>query len=72
MKIFHLFKPFQNKTVCISPNVNIDTAAQYSIFIIRLSNIKKFNNIYTRLLGEISITSDMQMTPPSWQKASKN
>ena len=23
----------------------------------------------TRLLGEISITSDMQMTPPLWQKA---
>ena len=22
----------------------------------------------TRLLGEISITSDMQMTPPLWQK----
>ena len=25
-----------------------------------------------RLLGEISITSDMQMTPPLWQKAKKN
>ena len=25
-----------------------------------------------RLLGEISITSDMQMIPPSWQKANKN
>ena len=24
-----------------------------------------------RLLGEISITSDMQMTPPLWQKAKK-
>ena len=24
------------------------------------------------LLGEISITSDMQMTPPLWQKAKKN
>ena len=23
----------------------------------------------SRLLGEISITSDMQMTPPIWQKA---
>ena len=23
----------------------------------------------SRLLGEISITSDMQMTPPLWQKA---
>ena len=26
----------------------------------------------TRLLGEISITLDMQMTPPLWQKAKKN
>ena len=26
----------------------------------------------SRLLGEISITSDVQMTPPLWQKAKKN
>ena len=26
----------------------------------------------TRLLGEISITSDMQMTPPLWQKVKNN
>jgi len=26
----------------------------------------------TRLLGEISVTSDMQMTPPLWQKAKRN
>ena len=25
-----------------------------------------------RLLGEISITSDMQMTPPLWQEAKRN
>ena len=25
----------------------------------------------SRLLGKISITSDMQMTPPLWQKAKK-
>ena len=25
----------------------------------------------SRLLGEISITSDMQMTPPLWQKVKK-
>ena len=25
-----------------------------------------------RLLGEIPITSDMQMTPPFWQKVKKN
>ena len=26
----------------------------------------------SRLLGEMSITSDMQMTPPLWQKAKRN
>ena len=26
----------------------------------------------SRLPGEISITSDMQVTPPSWQNAKKN
>ena len=26
----------------------------------------------SRLLGETSITSDMQMTPPLWQKAKRN
>ena len=25
-----------------------------------------------RLLGEISITSDMKMTPPLWQKVKRN
>ena len=25
-----------------------------------------------RLLGEISVTSDMQMTPPLWQKEKRN
>ena len=26
----------------------------------------------SRFLGEISITSDMQMTPPLWQKEKRN
>ena len=30
------------------------------------------NKLELRLPGEISITSDMQMTPPLWQKAKKN
>ena len=30
------------------------------------------HKLETRLLGEISITSDMQMTPPLWQKVKKN
>ena len=30
------------------------------------------HKLESRLLGEIPITSDVQMTPPSWQKANKN
>ena len=30
------------------------------------------HELESRLLGEISITSDMQMTPPLWQKVKKN
>ena len=30
------------------------------------------HKLESRLLGEISTTSDMQMTPPLWQKAKKN
>ena len=30
------------------------------------------DKLETRLLREISITSDMQMTPPLWHKAKKN
>ena len=30
------------------------------------------HKLKSRLLGEISITSDIQMTPPLWQKAKKN
>ena len=30
------------------------------------------HELESRLPGEISITSDMQMTPPLWQKAKRN
>ena len=30
------------------------------------------HKLESRLLGEISITSDAQMTPPFWQKVKKN
>ena len=30
------------------------------------------HKLESRLLGEISIISDMQMTPPLWQKAKRN
>ena len=32
----------------------------------------KKHKLEIRLPGEISITSDMQMTPPLWQKVKKN
>ena len=32
----------------------------------------KKHKLESRLLGEISITSDMQMTPPLWQKVNRN
>jgi len=32
----------------------------------------KKQKLVSRFSGEISITSDMQMTPPLWQKAKKN
>ena len=30
------------------------------------------HKLESKLLGEISITSDMQVTPPLWQKAKRN
>ena len=30
------------------------------------------HKLESRLPGEISVTSDMQMTPPLWQKAKRN
>ena len=30
------------------------------------------HKVESRLLGEISITSDMQITPPLWQKVKRN
>ena len=30
------------------------------------------HKLESRLLGEITITSDMQMTPPLWQKVKRN
>ena len=37
----------------------------------RNTGLKK-HKLESRLLGEISITSDMQMTPPLWQKVKRN
>ena len=43
----------------------------YAEYIMRKLGWKK-HKLESRLLGEISITSDMQMTPPLWQKVKRN
>ena len=42
----------------------------YAKYIMRNVGWRK-HKLKSRLLGEISITSDTQMTPPLWQKAKK-
>ena len=44
------------------------TCSEYIMQNARLDEAQAGN----RLLGEISITSDMQMTPPLWQKVKRN
>ena len=43
----------------------------YAEYIMRNAGMKK-HKLESRLPGEISITSDMQMTPPLWQKVKRN
>ena len=43
----------------------------YAEYIMGNSGLKKYR-LESRLPGEISITSDMQMTPPLWQKVKRN
>ena len=43
----------------------------YAEYIMRNAELEK-HKLESRLLGEISITSDMQMTPPLWQKVKRN
>ena len=43
----------------------------YAEYIMRNAGLEEAK-LESRLPGEISITSDMQMTPPLWQKAKKN
>ena len=44
----------------------------YAEYIMRNAGLDKAQAGISRLLGEISITSDMQMTPLLWQKVKKN
>ena len=43
----------------------------YAEYIMRNAGLEE-TSWESRLLGEISITSDMQMTPPLWQKVKRN
>ena len=43
----------------------------YAVYIMRNAGLKK-HKLESRLPGEISIISDMQMTPPLWQKVKRN
>ena len=43
----------------------------YAEYIMRNAKLDE-TQLESRLPGEISITSDMQMTPPLWQKAKRN
>ena len=44
----------------------------YAKYIMRNAGLNEEHKLESRLLGEISITSDMQMTPYFWQIAKKN
>ena len=43
----------------------------YAEYIMRNARLDE-EKLESRLLGEISVSSDMQMTPPWWQKVKKN
>ena len=43
----------------------------YAEYLMRNAGLEE-TKLESRLPGEISITSDMQMTPPLWQKGKRN
>ena len=43
----------------------------YAVYIMRNAGLEK-QKLESRLPGEISVISDMQMTPPLWQKVKRN
>ena len=56
------------RQVCILSSCLFSLYAEY---IMRNAGLEE-HKLESRLTGEISITSDMQMTPPLWQRAKKN
>ena len=59
------------KGVCQGCILSPGLLNSYAEYIMKTLSWKK-HELESRLLGEISITSDMQMTPPLWQKVKKN
>ena len=49
-----------------------DIVQETGIKTIPMERNAKKQKLESRLAGEISITSDMQMTPPLWQKGKRN
>ena len=44
----------------------------YAEYIMRNAGLEEAHVLESRLPGEISVTSDMQMTPPLWQKVKRS
>ena len=44
----------------------------YAEYIMRNAGLEEAHKLESRLPGKISITSDMQMIPPLWQKVKRN
>ena len=50
----------------------VSGAVRAHVICIKLAVFWKKHKLVSRLPGKISITSDMQMTPPLWQKVKTN
>ena len=62
---------FQKEGVCQGCILSLCLFNLHAEFIMRNVGLEEAQ-LESRLLGEISITSDMQMTPPLWQKVKRN
>ena len=60
------------KGVCQGCILSLCLFNLYAEYSMRNAGLEEKHKLESRLLGEILITSDMQMTPPVWQKAKKS
>ena len=56
----------------IGKGVHQDCILSLCLFNLYAEYIMQNAGLESRLPGEISLTSDMQMTPPLWQKVKRN